>query len=295
MKYRAYEKSFWDTKKLFQILLFYNVFIEKPKIKHLSSIELLHELPFYDELGIVKKSKAFEGYARSYRDEIIDSRDPLVQLEVGKSSIKDLFKDLLNEMKSFKYQITVTLFLCKHKIDRNIEYSPVYFNSATKTVINSEYYFDKSFQEILYSLGNWINKGSRWIIESIESDYVNISAYSPLIGTTYTELPDKLKNPKKDLINIKNSDNKCFLWCHIRHLNLIKTNPQRITKKYKEMISKLNYEGIKFPISKKDYYKIEMQNSICINVFCYENRLTYLVYLSDPNFKDCLDLLLRSN
>ena len=38
-----------------------------------------------------------------------------------------------------------------------------------------------------------------------------------------------------------------------------------------------------------------MQNSICINVFCYENRLTYLVYLSDPNFKDCLDLLLRSN
>ena len=48
--------DFWDTKKLFQILPFYNAFIEKPSIKHLSSIELLQELPFYDELSVVKKS-----------------------------------------------------------------------------------------------------------------------------------------------------------------------------------------------------------------------------------------------
>ena len=51
--------SFWNTKKLFQILPFYNVLIEKPKIKHLSNIELLHELPFYDELSALEKSKAF--------------------------------------------------------------------------------------------------------------------------------------------------------------------------------------------------------------------------------------------
>ena len=43
--------SFWDKKIFFQILPFYNVLIEKPKIKHLSNIELLHELPFYDELN----------------------------------------------------------------------------------------------------------------------------------------------------------------------------------------------------------------------------------------------------
>ena len=39
--------SFWDqkeAKRLFQKLLFYNVLIEKTKIKHLSNIELLHEL-----------------------------------------------------------------------------------------------------------------------------------------------------------------------------------------------------------------------------------------------------------
>ena len=40
--------------------------------------------------------------------------------------------------------------------------------------------------------------------------------YSPLSGITYVKLPDKLKNLVKSLINIKNIDNKCFLWYHIR-------------------------------------------------------------------------------
>ena len=50
--------------------------MEKAKIKHLSNIELLHGLPFYDELSVVKKSNAFKRYARSYKDEIIESKDP---------------------------------------------------------------------------------------------------------------------------------------------------------------------------------------------------------------------------
>ena len=99
----------------------------------------------------------------------------------------------------------------------------------------------------------------------------------------------------KGLINIKSSDNKCFLWCHIRHLNLVKTHPERITKKDKELVSKLNYEEINFPVSKKDYCIIELQNNICINVFCYDNKLTYLVYLSDQKFESCMDLLLISD
>ena len=53
-------------------------------------------------------------------------------------------------MKGFEYQITVTVLLCKPKINGDIEITPVYFNSATKTIINSgKYDLDKSFQEIL--------------------------------------------------------------------------------------------------------------------------------------------------
>ena len=86
-----------------------------------------------------------------------------------------------------------------------------------------------------------------------------------------------------------------FSWCHIRQLNPAETNPQRITKKDKQMVGKLNYKGIKFPVSKKDYCKIERQNNICINMFCYGNGLTHSIYVSNQKFKDCMDLLLRSN
>ena len=141
--------------------------------------------------------------------------------------------------------------LSKHKINEDIEYAPVYFNSATKTVINSyKYDLDKSFQEILYRIGNWINEGSGWIIEA---QYVNICVYSPLIGSTYIELPDGLKNSMKGPINIKNNENKCFLWYHIRHLNSVKRHPERIIKENKNMINDLDHEGIKFLVSRKDY------------------------------------------
>ena len=90
---------------------------------------------------------------------LLIQKDPLVQLEAGKSSIKNSFEDLLNEIKGFKYQITIAILLSKVKTDGSIEYSPVYFNSVTKTVINSEFNLDQSFQEILYRIDNWINQG----------------------------------------------------------------------------------------------------------------------------------------
>ena len=58
------------------------------------------------------------------------------------------------------------------------------------------------------------------------------------------------------------------------------------------MINDLDYDGIKFPVPKRDYYKIERQSNICINVFCYENGLTYPVYVSDKKIRNSMDLLL---
>ena len=114
--------DYWDKKKLFQILHFYNTFIEKPEIKKLSNLKLLEEFPFYDELNIVKNSNAFSGYATSCKLETVDKKYPLVQLKVSKSSIEGLLKDLLNEIKGFKYQKAVTVPLSKVKINGSIEY-----------------------------------------------------------------------------------------------------------------------------------------------------------------------------
>ena len=97
------------------------------------------------------------------------------------------------------------------------------------------------------------------------------------------------------MINVQNNDNKCFLSCHVIHLNLVYKNPQRITKEDKKIVSKLNYKEVNFPVSKKDYSKVEMLNKIRINVFCYGNNVVYPVYLSDQKYEDCMDLLLISD
>ena len=68
----------------------------------------------------------------------------------------------------------------------------------------------------------WINNGCGWIIELTESQYINISTYRPLSRSSYMDLPVELRSPRKGLINIKNKDKKCFLWCHVRHINPLK-------------------------------------------------------------------------
>ena len=71
-----------------------------------------------------------------------------------------MLNDLLNELKGFKYQITVEVFFKKYKLNGEIEFKPVYFNSVTKTVTNHIFRLEKSFEKILYMIDVWINNGS---------------------------------------------------------------------------------------------------------------------------------------
>ena len=61
----------------------------------------------------------------------------------------------------------------------------------------------------------WINNRSGWMIELINSKYINISIYKSLSGSPYIDLPVELRSPRKGLINVKNKDKKFFLWCHV--------------------------------------------------------------------------------
>ena len=75
---------------------------------------------------------------------------------------------------------------------------------------------------------------------------MNTSIFRLLSGSTYTQLTRRLKKSMKGHFNIKSKDNKCFLWCHNRHLNPLNTHPEKITK---------------------------------VVLFCYENNLVYPVYV----------------
>ena len=70
---------------------------------------MLSELPFYEELNVIKTNQEFKGHAMSYKVELVEKKDSVNHLDTGKSSIKDLLNDLLDETKSFKYQITLKI------------------------------------------------------------------------------------------------------------------------------------------------------------------------------------------
>ena len=146
-------KSHSDAVDYLKELPLCNKPIEKTNDKRLKNIDGLAELPFYEQLGEIKTNQEFREYAMSCKVEIIERKDPIVQLEESKSSIKDLFSDLLNETKGFKYQITVKVLLKKYKLNEEIEFAPVYFNPLTKTVINRRFRLENYFEEILYMCG----------------------------------------------------------------------------------------------------------------------------------------------
>ena len=115
-------------------------------------------------------------------------------------------------------------------------------------------------------IAQWVSKGSGWTIQSVDNHYLNIVQYQPMKGSSYIKLPQELRNSAKGLINMKNEDNECFTWCHFRHLNPQAKYPQRIKKSDKQYVDNLNYNGIEFPVTTKQYNKIEKQNvTITIN------------------------------
>ena len=68
-------------------------------------------------------------------------------------------------------------------------------------------------------------------------------------------------------------------------------HPERITGKDKKLVNNFNYDGVEFPVRENSFIKIEIKNKIGINVYYYESKLTFPVYVSDQQFKNSVDLL----
>ena len=67
-------KSYPHVVGYFKELPFYNKHIEKPRVKRLRNIDLLSELPFYEELNVIKTDRGFKGYTMSYKVELVEKK-----------------------------------------------------------------------------------------------------------------------------------------------------------------------------------------------------------------------------
>ena len=227
---------------------------------------------------------------------MVFTREPLRQMQNSRHAISEMLGFLLKEKKCIKFSEWLSVHFKKFK-DGELEPSgKIMFRSKPELVMNENDILpslNKSQERILDFIQRWVSQGSGWMIDYVEGHYLNVSKCNPLEGKSYIPLPKELQHHKNGLININNKDDKCFLWCHVRHLNPQETNPQRIKRTDKELVEQLNYKGIEFPVKAKHYNKIEVQNQIKINVFGYENKQFYPIYKSkNAEYEDEMNLLL---
>ena len=141
-------------------------------------------------------------------------------LFLAESSIVDLFKDLLQEKKGFKYILSTKITLkIWNNATNTYRIETVNFNSEAIAVINKKINLDSAYEELKHKLDTWGDRGSGGIVDKIENIWIKISNYDPLAGSSYIRLPPKLNNSMKGLINLKNKDDECFKWCHVRFIN----------------------------------------------------------------------------
>ena len=154
---------------------------------------------------------------------------------------------------------------------------------------------DIKHNQISSRVERWTYERSGWTIDSIIQHQLVISEITPCEESFYFPLPKELRNPMRGLINSKNEDSESFRWCLVRYLNPANKNPAKIRNVDREFAKQLNSKGVKVPVYKKDYPKVEKQNSSSINVFDYEDETLYHIYTSKQTFEEHIDLSLLSN
>ena len=144
--------------------------------------------------------------------------------------------------------------------------------------------FESFLQRFEENLQNKM-RGSEFEFDGINFSYYSFNKTNIYRGDTYIDSPKWLKD-KKSTINPKNNDDKYFQYAVTLALNLdnIEKNPQRISK-IKPFINQYNWKDIDFPLTNKDWIKLELNNDIAINILYipHNTKKIQLAYRSKNN------------
>ena len=239
-----------------------------------------------------KRETTFRDKVVEYEVEILDPYSVWNQLRLTRDSIGDVLRERFDQLGSINLREILMIRYKKPLEDGVFQDSPV--SVKNRNLIRPEdlgELLDEVMEVINGKLSKYDTNGSGWVFHTILSHDLHVSKYDPLRGSSYLELPKQLRHSNKGLVNIKNEDDKCFLWCHVRHLRPQEHNPNRVKKEDRISAAKLNYRGIKFPVEISQVGRVEKQNEIAINIFGYENKV-FKLRLSNARYKEVVNLLL---
>ena len=253
------------------------------------------------EKGTILEKSALANFAEKYIIEGIPGLIPVKYFEEKAPQIKDFLRKHRNtkvrmlmvcEMEKQITEKTNEEPIISYEHDKACFHSKTYIN-LEKT--NVKVFLKEMIMEILGNISIYQKKGSGWYFKEVIRLEIHIVDYKPMKVGSYIPLPYFIMR-KKAIINMKNEDDKCFLWSILRYLHPVQMNEVRLTdlKKYE---NDLNFKGIDFPVKVKDITKFENQNPDLpgINIFSVnDNSKIYPLRINQKDCKKSIDLFLHS-
>ena len=250
-----------------------NYNLNADRLKKLSKQLEKKEKKAKDELNKIftpiREASAFRNYTNQY---VMSNNNlglgPKEFLEYGKPPIINIFNSNRN-IKTILY-----LHVVMSQGERMQEFA--FHSKGLKLILdgtNENDIYDEMVEEILEEIDMARDaEGSGWRFEKVEKLVLHTTRWDPLNAGSYIELPQALKN-RKAIINMKNQDDKCFMWSVLRALNLKDNHPERIDNDLKSKVDILNMQGIQYPVSFRGIDRFESQNpEISISVLGYNEE-----------------------
>ena len=169
------------------------------RLKRLTKHQILENiLPFYDSVGILRREHAHRYCAKTYNVEVIDNKNLDDSIFLSKSSLNNLFRDLLREKRGFKYNLLSIITLKRwNNASNTYDIEIIHIKTKAITVTNQRFNLNSTYEKLKHRLDIWTGLGSGWIIDSIEAIFIDIANYDQLAGSSYIPLPSKLNNPNE--------------------------------------------------------------------------------------------------
>ena len=218
----------------------------------------------------VKEKSAFKGFASQYVIKGSPDYDTTTFLTIA----KPFMINIMDKNRNIKARLYLNCVMKRKDPDGFTKIAKFAFHSIGQKVITETSDLHEIYKEMIDEIEEEVQKvehaeGSGWVFVEVENLTLHTAIWDPIKASSYIDLPKNLKK-KKAIINMKNGDNKCFLWCVLRVLNPKDKNAERIDKDLKSKENTLNMKGIAYPVDLKDINRFEKQNpDISISVLGY--------------------------
>ena len=196
--------------------------------------------------------------------------DPRAFFDDVRPQIRKKLTEEVVALKGVKFQLALKISLRKDRPDGAEEYTDPVLRHKQETLLRASEIneaLDKAFPRVLELLEKWMQRGSGWAIDRVETLWLDIARYRPLRGGSYILLPAAVKN-KKAVVNVKNEDDHCLRWALRSALFPAAKDPQRPTKY--PVQDGLDFGGVDAPTPISQIPKVERRNNLAINVFGWD-------------------------